>query len=487
MGNRKLGYNLAAWNCRKGLVKSDNTASEKLTDIKQFLYKNDLHLLGVIESDLHSLSSRVKRAKPISTKEIIQNLHIEGYAIKLPLSWKVHGQARILLYVKVNIKVKLKEISRQDSDLPSLSCEIGLGREKKSCVNFFYREWTGGVSGLADTASQQDRLLRQVKHWTSLYTGGRDVTILGDANLCAFKWNDSSYQQKSLSDITQDFLLETSSFQLVKDFTRSELSGNELVRSCIDHCYTDVPEKHSKPQVVSVGNSDHLGVTVTKYARIPVTKPQTVRKRSYKNFCVGSFLTNIYSSSINEKVLAHDSIEGAAKEFEGLFSDILEKHVPIKTFQMRTNYLPQISSETKLLMAERRALQEEATATGNPLLLKEFKTKDKEVKKAAKEDKKEHHEINFSDEAIVQTAWKTARELLGTSQNLSPTVIQNEGERMSNPAKLANLFNNYVIQKVRLLWEKTATIPLIDPVKRLDEEKENCTQFQTSENQSSNS
>ena len=108
-------------------------------------------------------------------------------------------------------------------------------------------------------------------------------------------------------------------------------------------------------------------------------------------------------------MLAHDSIEGAAKEFEGLFSDILEKHAPIKTFQMRKNYLPQISSETKLLMAERRALQEEATATGNPLLLKEFKTKDKEVKKAAKEDKKEHHEINFSDEATVQTAWKTAR------------------------------------------------------------------------------
>ena len=46
-----------------------------------------------------------------------------------------------------------ESLPNQYSDLPSLSCEIGLGREKKTCVNFFYREWTGGVSGLDDSDS----------------------------------------------------------------------------------------------------------------------------------------------------------------------------------------------------------------------------------------------------------------------------------------------------------------------------------------------
>ena len=245
MGNRRLGYQLAAWNCRKGLLLQDNTPSEKVEEIKHLLHSHNLHILGVIESDLHGSSSRVKRAKPLTTNDLLENLHIEGYEIKLPLSWQAYGQARILLYVKENVNVKMRVISKQDSDLQSISCEIGLGREKKSCVNFFYREWTGGVSGLSDMDSQLDRLTRQVRHWKSLYTGGRDVTILGDANLCAFKWNDASYQYKSLSDITQDFLLETSSFQQVREYTRSEFSCNGLARSCIDHCYTDVPEKHS--------------------------------------------------------------------------------------------------------------------------------------------------------------------------------------------------------------------------------------------------
>ena len=86
-GNRRLGYRIAAWNCRKGLFLQDKSPSEKLSDIKYLLQRHDLHLLGVLESDLHGVSSRLKRARPISTKDILEKLHIDGYAIKLPSSW----------------------------------------------------------------------------------------------------------------------------------------------------------------------------------------------------------------------------------------------------------------------------------------------------------------------------------------------------------------------------------------------------------------
>ena len=467
MGNRRLGYRLAVWNCRKRLFLQDRSPSEKLVDIKNLLQHHDLHLLGVVESDLHSVSSRVRRANPLTTKDVIEKLHVDGYEIKLPLSWQSHGQARIFLYVKEGVHVNIRELSSQDSDLSSISCEIGLGREKKTCANFFYREWTGGVSGLGDMDSQLDRLTRQVKHWKSLFTRNRDVIILGDANLCAFKWGDNSYQYKSLADVIQNFLLETSSFQQVREFTRSEVACNGLVRSCIDHCYSDVPEKLSSPIVESAGDSDHLAVIVTKYAKAPNSKPQTVRKRSYKNFNVGSFLTDIYNSRINESVLEQDDIEEAAKVFEEMFSKILDAHAPIRTFQMRKNYLAEISAETKLLMAERNALKEEATATGNLILLQEHKLKSKEVKKAVEKDKKEYYENNFNEYVSVKTAWKTARNLLGINKNLSPTTIQNEGDMTSNPAQIANIFNKFFLRKVKLLREKTASVPVVHPVERL--------------------
>ena len=77
-----------------------------------------------------------------------------------------------------------------------------------------------------------------------------------------------------------DFLLDTSSSQLIKDFTRSgTVQGGEISRSCIDHCYTNVPEKVSKPTIMAVGDSGHLDVIVTKYTRAPKLKPRTVIKR----------------------------------------------------------------------------------------------------------------------------------------------------------------------------------------------------------------
>ena len=479
-GNRRVGYNIAVWNCRKGLLLSDNSPSEKLLDIKSLLQRHDLHLLGIVESDLHGVESRVIRANPISTKEILKNLHIEGYSIKLPKTWKSHGQARIILYVREGVTIKMREVSNPNSDLPSVSCEIGLGREKRTCANFFYREWTGGISGLADSQSQVDRLSRQIMHWRSLYTGGRDVVILGDSNLCSFRWAEETYQYKNLSGMIQEFLLETSSYQQVKQYTRCEVSRSGVSRSCIDHCYSDVPEKLSMPIVESAGDSDHLAVIVTKYTKAPVTKPQTVRKRNYKHFSVSHFLTDILNSNINESVTAKIDLEEAAREFEDKFEDILSLHAPMKTYQMRKNYSPHISQEKKLLIAERKSLQEESVKSGNAILLKEFKQKAKEVKKATKTDKKEYNEKNMGEDVDVNKAWKTARGVLGIEKNLSPSIIFQEGEKVSNPLKMANVFNEFFVHKIKVLREKTATEPVIDPIERLKnwtEKKGNMPKF----------
>ena len=98
------------------------------------------------------------RCNPSSTESLLRNLNIEGYILKLPMSWYSHGQARIIMYVREGVNVKIKPISQNDSDLPSISCEIRLGKEKSTFVNFFYREWTSGVSGQSDPLSQDDRL-----------------------------------------------------------------------------------------------------------------------------------------------------------------------------------------------------------------------------------------------------------------------------------------------------------------------------------------
>ena len=100
--------------------------------MKSFLQQKKLHILCLVEADLHSPISRYKRQSPLSSTEIDQQLGIPGYRLILQQPWYKHGQARILLTVKEELQVQVKNPGTQNSDLQTLTCEIGLARENNS-------------------------------------------------------------------------------------------------------------------------------------------------------------------------------------------------------------------------------------------------------------------------------------------------------------------------------------------------------------------
>ena len=67
----------------------------------------------------------------MTTNQIRDKLKIDGYSIWLPQTWFVHHQARIMVYVMDSINVKEIKNNISEADLPSISCEVGIGREKK--------------------------------------------------------------------------------------------------------------------------------------------------------------------------------------------------------------------------------------------------------------------------------------------------------------------------------------------------------------------
>ena len=279
------------------------------------------------------------RTTRFSTEEIIKKLSIDGYRIEFPASWEKHGVARVLVFVSDEVRAVRQELSPDDSDLQSVTLQIGLGREKKSLVNIFYREWTGAVSRDSSQNAQVDRLERQVEHWKSLSENNRDYIILGDNNLCSKSWLDNNYEKKHLSENVIQFLLEESAVQLVEEYTRSELVNNEVQRSCIDHVITNIPNKCSKPEVFSVGNSDHLAVSVKKYTTELRNIPNTIKKRSYKNFNEEAFLNDLKNQDFSA-VLNCTDLNTAALLFQNIYCNTLNIHAPIKVIQQRKNYVP---------------------------------------------------------------------------------------------------------------------------------------------------
>ena len=142
--------------------------------------------------------------------------------------------------------------------------------------------------------------------------------------------------------------------------TRSEICGGRIQISCIDHCYSDAKEKITGPFIETVGDSDHMGVRVLKFSRCQIVRPQTIRKRCYRHFDIENFLLDIFHSNINNSVTSHNNIEGASEAFENEFLAILDSYAPVKTIQIRKNYCPYRTSETKMLLKERNILKETA-------------------------------------------------------------------------------------------------------------------------------
>ena len=227
-GNGRTAYNIMSWNCRKGIIQDKEEDTITFIDVKTLIQNDRPHILGIIECDIYGHNSdnnNNNRKTRFSTSEVHRKLHIDGYSIELPDSWAAHGVARIMVYVSDQVRAVRQLLPPTDSDLPSVTLDIGLGREKKTTVNVFYREFTGGVSRDNSLVSQTERYTRQIKQWQDISESRRDYVIIGDNNLCAKSWHDANYDadRRCLSNMVTDFMMEESAVQLVQDFTRSEL------------------------------------------------------------------------------------------------------------------------------------------------------------------------------------------------------------------------------------------------------------------------
>ena len=121
------------------------------------------------------------------------------------------------------------------------------------------------------------------------------------------------------------------------------------------------------------------------------------------------------------------------------------------------------------MIANRNALQKEATRRGDHVLLEEFRAMAKEVKKAVTNDKKVGIMRDLGDLSDSRNVWKTARNLLGINKNLSPTSIEDDkGNIITNPAKIAEIINTFFSDKVKKLRARTNLEPVVDPVQRLE-------------------
>ena len=287
-------------------------------------------------------------------------------------------------------------------------------------------------------------------------------------------WNDPNFRNKNLSTHIQTFLLRESCSQLVNKYTRVQSVSGVLQRACLDHVTTNVPEKCNVPEVFTSGSSDHMPVMVTKFSREPKTQPKTIKKRNCKNFDIQNFLNEVKEHVENgsfDRVTYNNNIDEASALFSGIFGSILNKHAPLEVFQVRNNYVPWISEETKQMQAARDALKEEAIEENCNEKHEAFKRLRNRITAKLEKDHINHYQNKFYQEnPSTSTLWNTANDYLNTSKRSfsnTPNIISYNNKIHTKPRDIANAINDAFLQKVQDLRAKIDGNTEIDPKERL--------------------
>lgn len=144
-------------------------------------------------------------------------------------------------------------------------------------------------------------------------------------------WFANCSLRRSLCDVTTVCNLS----QIVNQPTRIHFNRDGSYSStCIDHFFfffTNAPEKCSKAISVSAGISDHNLIATTWKAKVPKTGPTIIYRRLYQRFSEDNFVEDI--QKVNwDLVLECNDIESALSIFVKIFSNICDKHAPLKKY-----------------------------------------------------------------------------------------------------------------------------------------------------------
>ena len=149
----------------------------------------------------------------------------------------------------------------------------------------------------------------------------------------------------------------------------------------------------------------------------------------------------------------------AGDVFTRVFTEILNKHAPLKVIQNRKHYIPYISKELKAVMKCRDDLKQKAARTGDVNDFNEYKKKRNEVTTKLRTAKSDYFRSKFAqDDQSSGEVWKTAFMVLGRNKSEFPSQILISQKLCSAPSEIAEEINKFFINKIAKLKQNSQEV-----------------------------
>ena len=455
-GNRREhGIKILHWN------KGPSHLENKKNDIEALIQKHRPHILGLSEANLFK-------------HHLVSNVQIPEYTLHTcpTISNPELNVSRVVVYTHSSLIVKI----RQDLMINNFSAiwlEVGLPKRRKILVCNIYREW-GHLKQLDNTShsvpAQLDRWSSFLNQWEKAIHEDKEVIVTGDVNLDSLKWmkedlpqNDSTHRLRPIINILFEKIIPHGVSQLVTKATHSWPGQPD---SCLDHLYTNRPDKLSEVQVLNNGGSDHKVISVTRFSRSMKKNVRYIRKRCFKNFNEAAFKKDVGSIKWFDVYNSSD-VNEAVKLLTVKLNSVLDQHAPIKIIQVRSRYAPWLTDSTKDIMVERDRAQQLAKFGQDPDLWRSYRNLRNRATTCMKIDRQVWERRQLDNFANTPTdLWRNVKGWMGWKNSGPPTELFHKGKMVSSPQKLATTMNSYFIDKVKSL-QQNLPASKNDPLKHL--------------------
>ena len=341
--------------------------------------------------------------------------------------------------------------------ISSIWLEVGLPMKKKILICNTYREWGYLRQENNSSRTVAEQLVRWkifITQWERALSENKEVVVAGDINIDSLKWmrddlppNDSTYKLKALIEILFEKIIPHGVSQQVTVPTHS-WPGQQ--NSCLDHLYTNQPDKLSEVSVHAHG-SDHKLLSVVRYAKSIKRNVRYIRKRCFKGFDTAGFKAAIKAIKWYEVYCLTD-VNVAVHVLTDKVTTVLDRFAPIRTLQVMTNYAPWLSNTTKETMKLRDMAQESAASTKDPQLWGQFKSLRNKATSQQRKDKRTWETAQLDHLGNTSAGlWRNLKGWLGWKNTGPPTKLFYQGRLVTSPQGLADTMNSFFIEKVKKL------------------------------------
>ena len=242
--------------------------TNKTNDLDSILQRHKPNLISMCEANIN---------RNINT--IINNKY-KDYNIEHTKMSINTNQSRNIMMIKEDIIYK-RRTDLEDETTSTIWIELKLPKNKPILVASIYRQWSlPQMLNIKDShgiTQQKERWDKVLDKWQQAISEKKEVIVMADDNMDFDNENyNNRYRIKAIKEKTAQFITE---HNITTHNNEPTYFVNQTPTSCIDHIYSNCPQKLTHITTENNGLSDHATLMATYHTKAPINNPKIIFTR----------------------------------------------------------------------------------------------------------------------------------------------------------------------------------------------------------------